>query len=46
MTLAPVSLPSIAMAWPDFPKRVLFGLAAFVFAIGAVAGGLAVALRF
>jgi hypothetical protein len=46
MTLAPVSLPSIAMLARSFPPRVLTMVSVAVVGFGVVAGGLAVALGF
>lgn len=46
LTLAPVSLPSLAMVSRVFPARVLGVLAAGTFAMGVLGGLLAVVLRF
>lgn len=40
MTLAPVSLPSIAMVWTSFPKKRVLALTAGLTALAGVVGGL------
>jgi len=44
MTLAPISLPSIAMVWTSFPRRVLLLLAALTCAWGVLAAAIAAAV--
>jgi uncharacterized membrane protein YraQ (UPF0718 family) len=46
MTLAPVSLPSLAMTGKVFPLRVLGVISLAVFAVGIAAGLLAIVLGF
>ncbi len=46
MTLAPVSVPSLAMTGRVFPIRVLGLIAAAVLVTGIIAGVLSVSLRF
>jgi len=46
MTLAPVSVPSLAMTGRVFPVRVLGLIAAAVLVMGIIAGVLSVSLRF
>ncbi len=41
MTLAPISLPSIAMVWTSFPRRVLLLLAALTCVCGVLAAAIA-----
>jgi hypothetical protein len=44
MTLAPVSLPSLAMVAPSFPPRILAMVAGAVVLFGIAGGALAVGL--
>ncbi len=44
LTLAPLSLPSLAMVWRVFPKRVIFALVALTALMGIVAGIVAIGL--
>lgn len=46
MTLAPISVPSVAMVWTVFPKRVLAFVAVSVAVVGIVGGAVAVLLGF